>query len=212
MNQGLSESTYDFPNRISRIILLSIRDVIGESGMSAVLNTGRLAHWIGVETPSDFEAGLTFREVGGLFDALEAMYGVSGGDRFARQAGHESFKYWIKGFGSTIGVADFTLRFIPLPLRTRIGIEVLAGIFSRYTGMQVGLDEGSERYFFTIESGGFCQGRHTDMPACGYVVGLLEEVLWWINRGHHLTVEETSCMACGDPICTFNVDKHVSDQ
>ena len=72
------------------------------------------------------------------------------------------------------------LRFFPLSLRARIGIEVLAEIFNRYTGFLVGLGEGRERYFFTIESGGFCWGRQTDAPACGYVVGLIEEVLFWI--------------------------------
>ncbi len=207
MNQEQTQREYDFPNRISRIILLSMRDVIGENGMSAVLNTGRLAHWIGVDPPADFDAGLTFREVGNLFEALEGIYGVRGGLKFARQAGHEGFKYWIKGFGGAIGLADFVLRVFPLSLRARIGIEVLADIFNRYTGLRVGLGESSERYFFAMESGGFCQGRQTDTPACSYVVGLIEELLFWISRGRRYNVEETSCIACGDPICTFSVDK-----
>jgi len=209
VNQEQTQSEYDFPNRISRIILLSMRDVIGENGMSAVLNTGRLAHWIDVDPPVDFDAGLTFVEVGDLFEALEGIYGVQGGLKLARQAGHESFKYWIKGFGSAIGLADFVLRFFPLSLRARIGIEVLAEIFNRYTGFLVGLGEGRERYFFTIESGGFCWGRQTDAPACSYVVGLIEEVLFWISRGQRFNVEEISCIACGDPLCTFSVDKQV---
>jgi predicted hydrocarbon binding protein len=207
VNQEQTQREYDFPNRISRIILRSMRDVIGENGMSTVLNTGRLAHWIDVDPPANFDAGLTFREVGDLFEALEAIYGVRNGLKLAKQAGHESFKYWIQGFGSVIGFADFVLRFLPLSLRTRIGIEVLADIFNSYTGLQVSLGEGSERYFFTLEPGGFCWGRHTDAPACGYVVGLIEEVLFWISRGRQFTVEETSCIACGDPICTFTVDK-----
>ena len=209
MNQEQSQREYDFPNRISRIILISVREVIGENSMSAVLNTGRLAHWIGVDPPADFGAGLTFREVGDLFEALEAIYGVRSGINLARQAGHESFKYWIKGFGSIIGLADFILRVFPLTLRVRIGIEVLAEILNRYTGLHAGLGESNESFFLTLEPAGFCWGSQTDTPACSYFIGLLEEVLFWISRGRRFNVEETSCIACGDPICTFSVDKQV---
>ena len=211
MNQEQSQREYDFPNRISRYILLPVQEVIGESSMSTVLNTGSLTHWIGVDPPADFDAGLTFREVGDLFEALEAIYGVTGGLRLARQAGHESFKYWIKGFGSVIGLADFVLRIIPLTLRARIGIEVLAEILNRYTGLHASLGESNERFFLTLEPGGFCWGRQTDTPACSYFVGLLEEVLYWISRGRRFNVEETTCIACGDPICTFSVDKQVTE-
>ena len=207
MNTELTQREYDFPNRISRIILVSLRDVLGENGMSSVLNTGRLAHWINVDPPVDFEAGLTFREVGDLFEALEGIYGVRGGEKHARQAGHESFKYWIKGFGSAVGLADFTLRFFPLGMRIRLGIETLAGIFNHYTALQVALGESNDVYFFTIEPAGFCWGRQTEKPACGFIVGLLEEVLFWLGRGRLFDVEETSCIACGDPICTFNIRK-----
>jgi predicted hydrocarbon binding protein len=179
--------------------------------MSAVLNTGRLAHWIDVDPPADFKAGLTFREVGDLFEAIEAIYGVRSGIRLAKQAGHESFKYWIKGFGSIIGLADFLLRVFPLSLRTRMGIEVLAELLNRHTDLHAGLVESKENFTLTLEPGGFCWGRHTDVPACGYFVGLLEEVLFWISRGKRFNIEEQTCIACGDPVCTFHVDKQVAE-
>ncbi|MDF1512300.1 MAG: hypothetical protein P1S60_00680 [Anaerolineae bacterium] len=201
----------EFPNRISTIILLSLRDVIGDNGMNAVLNTGNLAHLIEAALGVDFGPGLSFREVGDLFDALESIYGVRTAEKYAREAGQRGFKYWIQGFGGAMSMADIVLRFLPLFFRARLGVQIFTEIFNRYTALNVSVDENHENYFLTIEPGGFCCGRNTDIPACDYVVGLLDEVLFWISRGHRFRIEETSCMACGDPICTFNIIKQVMD-
>lgn len=196
-----------FPNRISRILLLAIEDVIGENGSSAVLTTARLSHLIGNYPPADFEPGMAFEEVGRLFEAIEGMYGVQGGRHLLRQAGRESFKYWIDGFGGIISVADLALRVLPLSLRVRIGIEVVAEIFNRYSGQSLVLGEGSGSYFFVLETCGFCAGRHTDEPCCSFPIGILEESLFWVSQGRRFVIEETTCIACGDPVCTLYIEK-----
>lgn len=196
-----------FPNRISRILLLAIEDVLGANGNSAVLTTARLSHLIGAQLPADFEPGLAFGEVGRLFEAVEGIYGVRGGRRLLRQAGRESFKYWIEGFGGAIGVADIALRILPLSLRARIGVEVLAEIFNRYSAQRVTLGEGRDSYFFALEVCGFCSGRHSEEPCCSFPIGILEETLFWVSRGRHFIIEETTCIACGDPVCTLYIDK-----
>jgi predicted hydrocarbon binding protein len=207
MSEDRARSYACFPNRISRILLLATGDVLGPNGSSAVLTTARLSHLIGNYPPADFESGLSFVEVGRLFEAIEGIYGVTAGQRLLRQAGRESFKYWMEGFGGAIGVADVALRVLPHALRARIGIEVLAEIFNRYSGQQVILGEGSDSYFFTLEVCGFCAGRHTDAPACSFPIGILEESLFWVSRGRRFVIEETTCMACGDPVCTLFIDK-----
>lgn len=196
-----------FPNRISRILLLALRDVLGENGSSAILTTAKLAHLIDSVPPPDFEPGLSFVEVGWIFEAIEGMYGVRGGRRLIRQAGRESFQYWVEGFSGVVGFADVALRLLPMSLRVRIGLEILTEIFNRYSEQQVTLGEGSDSYFFVLETCGFCAGRRTEEPACAFVVGILEELLFWVTRGQHFVVEETTCIACGDPVCTLCVEK-----
>lgn len=207
MSEDVGQREACFPNRISRILLLAIADVLGENGSSAVLTTARLSHYIDYCPPPDFERGMTFKEMGRLFEAIESIYGVRGGRQMVREAGRESFKYWIEGFGGVIGFADVALRILPLSMRARIGIEVLAEIFNRYSDQRVTLGEGSDSYFFVLESPGFCTGRHTEDPACYFPIGVLEESLFWVSRGRRFTVEETTCMACGDPVCTFYIGK-----
>jgi predicted hydrocarbon binding protein len=196
-----------FPNKISRIILLALRDVIGDNGSHAVLTTARLAPFIEHDPPADFEPGLTFVEVGRLFEALEGIYGLQGGRQLLRQAGRESFKYWVEGFGGVLTVADVLLRILPISLRVRIGIEVLAEILKRYAYHSITLGEGRDRYFFVMERCGFCWGRKASDPICGFIVGALEEILFWVSRGRHFIIEETTCIACGDPVCTVVIDK-----
>ncbi len=196
-----------FPNKISRILLLAVKEVLGENGSSAVLTTARLAHLIDGTPPADFEPGLSFVEVGRLFEAIESIYGVQGGHRLARQAGRESFKYWVEGFGGILGFADVALRVLPVSLRARIGLEVLAEIFNRYSDQSVTLGRGSSGFFFVLETCGFCARRRTDEPVCAFPVGLLEETLFWVSRGQRFLVEETTCIACGDPVCTFLVER-----
>lgn len=200
-----------FPNRIARILLRAVQDVIGENGSHAVLTTARLPHLIEGLPPEDFEPGLQYAEVGRLFDAFESIYGVSGGRRLARQAGQTSFQYWMEGFGSVVGLADVVFRILPLRTRVKIGLEVVAEVFNRYSGQHVMLGEGRESYFIVLERCGFCEGRRADVPVCAFPVGLLEETLFWVSRGNRFAVEETSCIACGDPVCTICIDKEPLD-
>ncbi len=207
MSVGLSNHQANFPNKVSRIILLAVRDALGANGSNVVLTTAKLSQYVDTVPPADFDPGLTFAEVGRFFEALESVYGVQAGDRLARQAGRESFKYWIEGFGGLVGFADVLLRVLPLTWRATIGLEVVAEIFNRYTGQSVRLDESRERYLFSLETCGFCVGRRTEVPACGFVHGTLDELLFWVSRGRRFAIEETACIALGDPACTFSIDK-----
>jgi len=201
-----------FPNKISRILLRAVQDVIGDHGIQAVLTTARLPELIEGLPPADFEPGLTHAEVGRLFEAIESIYGVSGGRRLVRQAGQASFKYWIEGFGSIVGLADVAFRILPLKLRVKIGIEVVAEISNRYSGQTVVLGEDRDSYFVVLERCGFCEGQRADVPICAFPVGLLEETLFWVSRGSRFSVEETSCIACGDPVCTICIGKEPREQ
>jgi hypothetical protein len=196
-----------FPNKISRLLLLAIRDVLGESGNAAVLTTARLTRLIEATPPPDFEPGLTYIETGRLFEALESIYGVQGADRLARRAGQASFKYWVEGLGGVLSIADVLLRILPLRLRVKIGLETLAEVLDRYSGQRVVLGESAQNYLLTFERCGFCTGRHTETPVCAFPAGILDETLFWVSGGRRYLVEETACVACGDPVCTLCVSK-----
>ncbi len=208
MTEDWSENTYaGFPNRISRILLRAVRDVMDENAWDAVLATARLTHLADTLPPPDFKAGLSFEEMGRLSEAIESIRGIREGRRMLRHAGRASFQYWIEGFERSVGFADFALRLLPVPFRVRLGLEVMAEIFNRYSGQHVTLSAEGQHYSFVLDTCGFCRRPPTESPACSFVVGLLDEVLFWFSRGARFLVEETSCVACGDSACTLTVDK-----
>ncbi len=184
-----------------------MREVMGENGLNAVLNTAGMRYLIGNFPPANFEPGLTFDEVGQIVTAVEGIYGRRGGQRLLRRSGQASFKYGVEGFGGIIGIADFALRFLPVTLRIRLGLEVLAEILNRYSDQHVTLGENEQHYFFAVEQCGVCWGIAAEQPICYSMVGTLEEILYWVSRGRRFEVEEIACIARGDAKCTFRVSK-----
>lgn len=207
MNSELNDRPYTFSNKISRIILLSMQEVIGKNGLNAVLNIARLSHYIESYPPADFAPGMTFEEAGRLFEALEGMFGQRAGRRLARQSGHICFRFGIEGFGAVIGFMDFMLRILPITLRARIGLEVLAEILNRYSDQRVILDEDDENYFLKVTQCGVCWGRYASEPLCFLMIGIVEEILYWVSRGRRFGVEETRCIAQGESSCVVRVQK-----
>ncbi len=196
-----------FPNRISRILLRAIWDVMDESALDAVLATARLTHLTGELPPVDFEPGLSFEEMGRLSEAVESIHGIREGRRLLHQAGKASFPYWIEGFEKSVGFVDFALRLLPMRFRMHLGMEVMAEIFNRYTGQHVTLGSEGKHPHFVIHTCGFCWRPQTESPACNFAVGMLDEVLFWFSRGERFLIEETTCIACGDATCTLTVSE-----
>ncbi len=208
MNEQLGpQRPYTFPNKMSRILLSAMGEVMGQNGLNAVLNTASLQRLIGYLPPSNFEAGLTFGDVGRLFAAVEGIYGIRGGQRLIRQTGQLCFKYGVQDFGGVLGVADFAFRVLPLTFRTRIALEVQAEIFNRYSDSQVILTEDDDNYFWVMQRCGLCWERLTQQPACSLAVGLLDESLYWVSSGRRFRVEEISCIARGDQACVIGIGK-----
>ena len=144
---------------------------------------------------------MTFEESGRLFEALEGMLGSALVDVLARQSGHICFRFGIEGFGAVIGFMDFVLRILPITLRARIGLEVLAEILNRYSDQSVILRENDNNYFLEITRCGVCWGRYTAEPICFLIIGIVEEILYWVSRGRRFGVEEIRCIAQGESSC-----------
>lgn len=202
-----SRRPYTFPNKMSRILLLAMEEVMGRNGLNAVLNTASLQPLIGHLPPSNFEEGLTFEEMGRLFGAVEGIYGIRGGQRLIHQTGQVCFKYGVQDFGGVLGMADFAFRVLPLAFRTRVALEVQAEIFNRYSDHHVILAEDDGSYFWIIQQCGLCWKRSAQQPACSLAVGLLDESLYWVSSGRRFSVDEISCIAKGDQACVIEIAK-----
>ena len=205
MDENLGE--YFFPNKMGRIIFLGLEQVMGRNGINAILNLACIQHRIGHYPPNNFDKELPFDEVGRLMQALEEMYGPRGGRGLARRAGWACFKLGIQDFGPMLGLADLTFRILPLEMKMRLGFEVLAQTFNKFSDHLIRLGEDDQYFYWIMERCGACWGRRTDSPCCYLAVGVLEEGLHWIGGGQNFYVEEVSCVATGDQNCTIVIGK-----
>lgn len=207
----VQESAYYFPNKMGRIVLLALEEVMGRNGVNAVLNLARLQHRIENYPPNDFTKAFSFDELGQLLQALDEMYGPRGGRGLARRAGQACFKFGITDFGPMLGVADVIFRVLPLGMKLKVGFEILAQTLNKFTDQQVRLEEDEQYFHWVMDRCGTCWGRKSDSPCCHIAVGILEEGLYWISGGKSFYVEEVSCIAAGEPTCTILIGKRPLD-
>jgi predicted hydrocarbon binding protein len=202
---------FSFPNKMGRIILRAMEEVMGRNGVNAILNLARLQHRIGNYPPDNFAKEFAFGEAGQLLQALDEMYGPRGGRGLARRAGQACFRLGIKDFGPMLGIADLTFRVLPLGIKLKVGFEVLAQTFNKFTDHLVRLGEDEQYFHWIMERCGVCWGRKSDSPCCHLAVGILEEGLYWVGGGKSFYVEEVSCIAAGDRTCTIMIGKRPLD-
>jgi predicted hydrocarbon binding protein len=96
---------------------------------------------------------------------------------------------------------------LPLGIKIKIGLDVFAETFNKFSDQRVRVGEDEENYLWIIERCPVCWERTSTSPACHLAVGLLEESLGWVSRGKRFKVEEISCIATGDKTCTIAISK-----
>ena len=124
----------------------------------------------------------------------------------ALRAGRASFKYGLKEYGSLLGLTEMAFRLLPLSTKLHTGAKAFAELFNRHTDQRVRVEERENSILWHIEQCPLCWERKAEEPVCHLAVGLLQEALYWVSGGKVFDVEETACIACGDPFCTIKID------
>ncbi|HKZ70806.1 MAG TPA: 4-vinyl reductase [Anaerolineales bacterium] len=211
MTQTQAGQRYNYPNKMGRIILLAMEEIMGRNGVNAVLNLAKLRRLINNYPPNNYDRQFSFEDVGAIQQALEDMYGPRGGRGLALRAGRACFKYGLKEFGPVLGIADLAFRLLPLNMKLKVGAEVFADTFNKYTDQRVRLTDDEDQIYWHIERCPICWGRKSDIPCCHLAVGILQESLYWVSGGKNFSVQETSCIARGDEACTVVIEKKPLD-
>jgi predicted hydrocarbon binding protein len=204
----IQKSGLYYPNKFGFIIIKSLEDVMGKNGLNAILNLGGLSNYIENYPPDNLEKGFDFAELSAIGSALEEMYGPRGGRGLALRGGRATFSDALKNFGALAGVADLAFVVLPLHAKLRIGVPAMAKIFSQLSDQLSTVEEKDNEYIYTIHKCPVCWGRHNaDKPVCFIATGLLQEGLKWVSGGNEFRVNESKCVAVGDEMCEFVIQK-----
>lgn len=204
----IPKSGYYYPNKAGMIILESLVNVMGKNGLNAILNLAHLTNLIDNYPHDNLAREFDFSDVSAINQALEEMYSPRGGRGLALRAGRATFSDVLRNFGALAGVGDLAFRVLPLHTKLRIGIPAMARIFSQVSDQMSTVEEKETDFVYTIHRCPVCWGRsNLDKPVCYIAVGLLQEGLKWLSGGNEFRVNETKCVAMGEPVCEFYIQK-----
>jgi predicted hydrocarbon binding protein len=196
-----------YPNKMMRIFLDALEDVMGKHGLNAVLNQAGLAEYQTKRPAENLERQVDFAHIAHLCGALEDMYGARGGRGLAARAGRALFSQGLKNFGALAGVGDLAFRVLPLNAKLKLGLPAVASIFSNFSDQLSTVQEYDDHYLYIIKKCSMCWERHTDKPCCHVATGILQEALRWVSDGHEFRIMQTRCHACGDEFCEYVIYK-----
>ena len=203
----IQQIEYYYPNKMGRIVLVAMEEIMGHHGVNAVLNLAKLSHLVNNYPPNNLQLGFTFSDFSAIQQTLDEMYGERGGRGLALRAGRETWKYALKEFMPVLGITDLAMRMLPLGIKIKIGLDVFAETFNKFSDQQVRLGEDEDHYLWIIERCPICWQRVSETPCCHLAIGLLEQALDWVSRGRRFKVEQISCIASGDGTCTMAIAK-----
>lgn len=209
MNLPIPLSGYRYPNKIGRIYLEAIQEVIGPSALADLLHQVGLERYDGALPPNNFQREFDFAEFSTLTVGLEQLQATDPHDpSLPYEASRLCFTGGMKNFGALAGFSQVSLGFqvLPTPVKVKMGLQALAMVFTTLSDQHTEVEERSDCYLYLIRRCPICWGRHADHPLCAGGGALIAEGLHWITQ-HHYRVTEIQCFASGDDACTFQIDK-----
>ncbi len=210
--KAITKSGYHYPNRLALATFNALIELMGKNGLYAILNLTQLRDFIDNLPPDNMEKDFDFADFSALQIGLEDMYGEQGGRMFLKRAGRSVFAQSLKKFGAIAGVSDPAFRSLPLQAQVQIGLIALARIFTQISDQHTTVEEGEIQYRYIVHRCPQCWERKgINNSICSYGIGLLEEGLKWISGGFEYRICETKCMAKGDEVCEYSIDKNPQD-
>jgi len=203
----ISTKTFYYPNRMGRIILLSMEEVMGQNGVNAILKLASLSPLMDAYPADNSELAFSFNTLSTITDTLEQAYGPHGGRGLALRVGRACFNYGVRQYGTQMGLTEMAFRLLPLPMKVSAGARVFAELFNTYTDQRVRVEEEDGKLLWHIDRCPLCWERNAQDPVCHLAVGLLQEALYWLSGGKVFNVEEQTCIASGDATCTIVIDQ-----
>jgi hypothetical protein len=200
-------SGFYYPNKIARIFLLAMEEIMGKNGLNAVLNMAKQPNLIDNYPVDNLDKEFDFSQFSALNAALEEMYGPRGGRGLALRGGRASFARGLQGFGALAGVGDLAFKVLPLGAKLKMGLPAMAGIFTQVSDQISRVEEKDDHFEYFIDRCPVCWGRKSDKAVCHAATGLLQEGLRWVSGGKEFRVDEVTCIATGDQSCIFHVYK-----
>jgi predicted hydrocarbon binding protein len=206
-----AKSGFYYPNRMVRIYLTAIEEMIGPEAMRAVLNSAGLPQFINNYPPPNLSREFDFADFSAIGKTLEKMYGARGERGLCTHAGKACFNLGLVEFGSLTGVGELALKAISYNTKLKIGLKGMAEAFINTSDQLCSVTEQPDYFVYTIQRCPVCWGRSSSRPICYVAASIIQAGLLWLTDGHLFEVEEMACCALGQEACVFHIPKEPQD-
>ncbi|TKJ30317.1 MAG: 4-vinyl reductase [Chloroflexi bacterium B3_Chlor] len=201
-----------YSNRMARIYLVAIEDVIGSNGVAAVLRLAKLGHLIGNYPPDSLDREFSFEDFAAINQAVQEVYGPQGAKGLCQHAGRATLKYTVTDGGLMADLPDAAFKLLPPGAKVKVGLTTLAKSVADFSDQEAYVVENEEHLVFVVEQCPECWGRSSDGPICHGTAGMLQEALHWLSDSQEFTAVETECVARGDDVCTFTISRKAAEE
>ncbi len=200
-------STHYYPNKMGRVFLLALQDVLLPDGYAALLKRTGLSRFEQRLPGDNWAKEFDFTHISSLNQGIEQLYGPRGGRRLALCAGEKFFEFGWGESGALTGLSDIALKARALPDKLKIGLVSIARLIDEYSDQVTWIEEQAQQFEYHVGACPVCWQRVVEKPVCFHTIGFLQGALNWFSSGLEFRVRQTSCTAMGDEHCAFRIDK-----
>ncbi len=204
-----SKSGYYVSNRIARLMLVSLQDMMGLNGLNAVLKLGRLPSYDQLLPPDDMVQAFDFADYGALCGAVLDTYGSRGARVLMVRAGTAFFNAGIGPFMENYGKGmDLGNRLVPFSLKLPLFLKWIARTYNATSDLIVEVKDGGDHYLYINKRCPICWQRHVSAPDCHHTLGFLQAAIRFIAIDKNIPIRQISSIGAGDEACVFTVGKN----
>ena len=181
---------------------------MGKNGVNSLLNLAHLNELVSNPPPANLVKEFDFSQVSAINQALEEIYGARYARGLALRAGRATFDEVLKYIGAMGGMSDPLFQAMQPQVKLKIGLIAMTRIFSQVSDLVSTVEEKADELIFTVQRCPSCWERQgVTVPVCSMITGQLQAGLKWASGGIEFVINEAHCIAKGDSVCDFTIEK-----
>ena len=203
------------PAMLLNILFTQVEDMMGRRSLIMLLRQAGLSEYVDAMPPMDDTPTITVDQYSELLASIYEIFGARGAKPIFLRGGRLGAAEIRKQRPAQFAISGAALKLLPTVKRMRIVLEKLVSQGEEMYGATYHLAEEKDAFVLSIESCHYCAAitrhaqeaeRQISRPVCHIPTAIIAEMVEWATGQRHL-VEETACIATGDPACRFRISK-----
>lgn len=195
-------------NMTFRVVLLGIREIIGENGLKTVLNRAGLEKFNEALPPNDQDKNLCRASEVTLVDKnVVDIFGNNGASAVLFQVGRMQAKWGLSENPDTAAAAKAAFNELSEFDTAKTAVEMTAAVLSAESDCKAWAEVDGEDLLYHIDEATHCFNFTSKKPVCFTTSGFITGIVSWATGNDMWLAREENCMSIGAPHCTHRLRK-----